>query len=209
MHLPPNARVYSSNGQIGHATQLIVNPVSKTFTHVVVKADGLNAKDHLVPLDLIKNTSEKRIDLNCTKEQFDTYPVFTETHFMKVDIPSYAAYGSGYGMVGHPYRSYEHRTYAKNVKLIPPDELALKRGMHVDAKDGHVGRIDEFIIDETSGHMGHLVMRQGHIFGVKDVFIPVADVEKIEYDRITLKLVKHEINALKHIPTKELGEKVA
>ena len=56
--------------------------------------------------------------------------------------------------------------------------------------------MDELIVDPESDHLTHLVMREGHLWGQKDVAIPVSEIERIEEDTVYLKLSKDEIGAL-------------
>ena len=51
---------------------------------------------------------------------------------------------------------------------IPPGELAVSRGTRVNATDGYVGHVDELVVDRENGHITHLVMREGHLWGQKD-----------------------------------------
>jgi sporulation protein YlmC with PRC-barrel domain len=85
---------------------------------------------------------------------------------------------------------------------IPPGELAVRRGARVRATDGHVGRVDEFMVDPTNGHITHLVLREGHPWGQKDVTIPVSQIERIEENAVYLRLDKHSIEALPAIPVR-------
>lgn len=213
MHLDPNAQVYGSDGHIGRATQLIVHPIRRRVTHLVVRAEGVGGQERLVPIDAVRDTSENRIDLDSTRAHFKRYEPFTETHFIEVEVPAYLDDGawdySGWTGMGWPYSASVGHSYPDEVDLIPEGELALRRGMRVDASDGHVGRIDEFVVEPDSGRIGHLVMRQGHVFGEKDVFIPVQDIEKMEDDRVLLKLSKHQVEALVHIPVRRLWEEKA
>jgi sporulation protein YlmC with PRC-barrel domain len=79
---------------------------------------------------------------------------------------------------------------------IPPDELAVRRGAHVEATDGRIGVVEEFLVDPINGHITHLVLREGHLWGKKDVTIPVAQIDHIEEDKVYLKLSKQSIEAL-------------
>jgi sporulation protein YlmC with PRC-barrel domain len=83
---------------------------------------------------------------------------------------------------------------------IPHGELAVHRGARVEATDGHVGRVDEFLVDPVDTHITHLVLREGHLWGQKDVTIPVSHIDRIEEDTVYLKLDKHNVGALPAIP---------
>jgi sporulation protein YlmC with PRC-barrel domain len=70
----------------------------------------------------------------------------------------------------------------------------------VQARDGHVGRVDEFLVDPTNGHITHLIMREGHLWGQKNVTIPVSEIDHIDEDTVHLKMDKREIELLPAIP---------
>jgi sporulation protein YlmC with PRC-barrel domain len=86
---------------------------------------------------------------------------------------------------------------------VPPGELAVRRGAHVEAADGHVGQVDEFLVDPRDEHITHLIMREGHLWGQKDVSIPVSAIDHIEEDTVHLELSKREIEALPAIPIRQ------
>jgi sporulation protein YlmC with PRC-barrel domain len=83
---------------------------------------------------------------------------------------------------------------------IPSGELAMRRGARVQATDGRVGQVDEFLVNPVNGYITHLVLREGHLWGQKDVTIPVSQIERIEENAVYLKLDKHSIEALPAVP---------
>ncbi len=83
---------------------------------------------------------------------------------------------------------------------IPPGELAVQRGTRVEATDGFVGHVDEFVVNPDNGHITHLVMREGHLWGQKDVMIPVSALGETRPDTVFLKLDKHQIGSLPAFP---------
>jgi hypothetical protein len=83
---------------------------------------------------------------------------------------------------------------------IPPGEVAVRQGARVKATDGSVGRLDEFLMDPANGHVTHLVMREGHLWGRRDVTIPVSEIDHLEADTIYLKLDKEQVGALPAVP---------
>jgi sporulation protein YlmC with PRC-barrel domain len=44
--------------------------------------------------------------------------------------------------------------------------------------------VDEFVVNPKNGHITHLVMREGHLWGQKDVIIPLALVLRVSIDWI-------------------------
>ena len=89
-----------------------------------------------------------------------------------------------------------------NEEQIPENELAIHRGAHVEASDGRVGQIDEFLIDSATGQITHLVLRQGHLWGKKDVTVPVSAIDHIQEDLVILNLDKAAVEQLPHVPVK-------
>jgi len=60
---------------------------------------------------------------------------------------------------------------------IPLGELAVRRGTRIEATDGYVGKVDEFVINPENDHITHLVMREGLLWGKKDVIIPLSAMD--------------------------------
>ena len=76
-----------------------------------------------------------------------------------------------------------------------PCEVEVRRGEHVHATDGEIGRVEGLIVDPSSHCVTHVLLQEGHLWGRKQVAIPIGSVEKIDRG-ITVQLTKHEIEAL-------------
>jgi hypothetical protein len=83
---------------------------------------------------------------------------------------------------------------------IPPGELAVRRGTRVEARDGYVGHVDEFVVNPANGHITHMVMREGHLWGKKDVIIPISLVGDTREGTVFLKLDKLQTEFLPTFP---------
>ena len=79
---------------------------------------------------------------------------------------------------------------------LPEGEFSIHRSASVEATDGRVGHVQEFIVDSHTGRVTHLVLHEGHLWGKKDVTIPLDQIERIEEDRIYLKLDKAAVERL-------------
>ena len=117
--------------------------------------------------------------------------------------------GLGYGpgtLMAFPYavRDRQGETELIDVpsEAIAPDELAVHRGARVKASDGDVGQVDEFLVEPKSGCITHLVLREGHLWGQKDVTIPVSEIDRQHEEEgvVYLKLDKQAIEALPGVP---------
>ena len=105
------------------------------------------------------------------------------------------AYSSQYVVNDTAYDSVQ----AEN---MPKGELGLYSGMKVEASDGKIGKLDELVLDPKTGAVTHLQMREGHLFGKKDVAIAVADIDFTDGETIYLKIDKDAVKALPEIKVK-------
>jgi sporulation protein YlmC with PRC-barrel domain len=193
MDIPNNAEVLCQDRVCGHSTFIILNPVANEVTHIVVRQDGYPYADRLVPVGLIVESTPTQIHLSCTEDELANMERFIEYEFLgpTASPPYYMIWP--YNYPGAEFSALEH-------EHVPVDELAVRRGAHVEATDGHVGRVDEFLIAPQTGHITHLVMRKGHLWGQRDVTIPISQISHIEEDVVYLKLDKAGIAALPTIP---------
>jgi sporulation protein YlmC with PRC-barrel domain len=198
MDIPIGAEVYCTDGPCGRSTYVIIDPASERVTHVVVKEHGGKEPEWLVPLDLVAETTPDEIQLRCAKERLATLDPFTETEYIETRVPYLGYMPSDYMMM--PYVVPDTLFVPVHHKHIPLHELSVSRGDPVEAKDGHIGRVDEFLVDPTNGQITHLVLREGHLWGQRDVTIPVSEIDHIEQDTVYLKLDKHAVGQLPSIP---------
>jgi hypothetical protein len=63
-----------------------------------------------------------------------------------------------------------------------------------------IGKLDEVVRDSKSGTITFLQMSEGHLWGKKDVIIPVTDVDYTDGDTIYLSIDKDAVGALPAVP---------
>jgi hypothetical protein len=174
-------------------------------THLVVKADLPPNTEYIVPVDFVTETVADTIRLHCSKAQLENMDPFVQTEYVMETVRDYAGYRGGMSGLGAyyymPYVTSEVRIpVTVEQKQIPPGELAIHRGTHVEATDGYVGKVDEFLVDAESGHITHMVMREGHLWGRKDVIIPLSAMDEPHGDAVLLNLNKQQIESLPTFP---------
>jgi sporulation protein YlmC with PRC-barrel domain len=203
MDLPLDVDVHCTDGPAGKTTTVILNPVTNEVTHVSVRYKG---DEYLVPLNLIEDSSPTKLQLNIPIEKMTALDPFVRVQFMDYsDADSerdLQMISSEESVTYWPYSTFEegyYETYA-SVEQIPHDQLAIHRGAQVYASDGHIGRIDEFIINPDNSHITHIVMQRGHLWGKKSVAIPIGQIDRIEIDTVYLKLDKEAVRALPTVP---------
>jgi sporulation protein YlmC with PRC-barrel domain len=195
--IPIGVEVRCADGLCGRSTYVIIDPASERVTHVVVKQRGGKQQQWLVPLDLVTETAPDFIRLSCAKDRLATLDPFIETEYIETRAPYMGYAASSYMM--RPYVVPETLFVPVYHKHIPPHELSVSRGDPVEAKDGHIGRVDEFLVDPANGLITHLVLREGHLWGQRDVTIPVSEIDHIEQDTVYLKLDKKRVGELPSI----------
>lgn len=208
MDIPLNAEVYCADGLYGRSVCLIVNPISKKATHFVVQKKGFLHLEYMVPLDLISESSPEKIHLRCKAEELARLDSFEQMEFIKVNdpadlvMPPHAAELGAKSIYLWPYVESENGTMGMygEVEQVPYDEVGIRRGAQVKAKDGRIGQVDELVVDPTSSKITHLVLREGHLWGQREVTIPISEIDRLEEDRVYLKLTKNQVETLPTVP---------
>lgn len=199
MDIPVNAKVNCTDGECGRSTYVIVNPVTKQVTHLVVKENHSPNTERMVPVKWIEETGPDIVLLKCDREKFATMSNFVETEYLREELPEYDHMAGGYFLLPFVVPKVT-KTLGVKHRSIPLGELAVKRGAAVYATDGHVGQVDEFLVDPKDGHITHLVMRNSHPWGQKEVTFSISEIDQIDRDGVHLKLDKHAVEALPKIP---------
>jgi sporulation protein YlmC with PRC-barrel domain len=69
------------------------------------------------------------------------------------------------------------------------------KGIPIFCTDGPVGEVHDVLIDPETARPTHIILREG-ILVIKEVSIPVAYVQKVESDRVLLKVDKEQVERL-------------
>lgn len=203
MEIPLQAQVECTDGVCGRSVYVLINPVLDQVTHLVVREDSWPNTEYIVAVDFVTETIADTIRLRCSKVELEKMNPFIKTRFVEEPVPNFARSGA-YGLGTYYYWPYVSPGMTVQVPVeeqqIPPGEVAVHRGTRVEATDGYVGRVDEFVVNLENGHITHLVMREGHLWGQKDVIIPLSAMGDMREDTVFLKLDKHQIGSLPTFP---------
>jgi hypothetical protein len=80
--LPLGARVQCTDGHGGSVTRLIVEPLARRLTHIVVQDDTVPAVEHLVPAARIAETTHDLVTLDCTRDTLAALEPFTQERYI-------------------------------------------------------------------------------------------------------------------------------
>jgi sporulation protein YlmC with PRC-barrel domain len=195
VNIPINAKIQCTDGACGRSTNVVVNPIKGTVTHVAIEDKSLpDNPTRLVPVANVAEVTDDRIKLNCTRADCAKLGPFVVADFIQ-QSSSGAAYSSGDGYSAQYV--FDDTAYDKvEEQDIPEGELGLYGGMHVKASDGRVGKLDELVLDSKTGVITGLVMRNGHLWGSRDVTVPIGQIKSVSGDTVYLKLDKSAVGAL-------------
>ena len=181
-----------SDGPCGTVIRVVVDPVARTVTHVVVEPKHREGFGRLVPLDLVEARADE-VTLGCTTEQFEKLEMAEETTFLPND-PSYLASGEVYAVpllgVGTPNVPPPITT-----DVLPLGEVGVRRNEQVHATDGEIGHVQGLVVEPAHHHVTHVLLQEGHLWGRKEVAIPIGAVTTIA-DGIRLNMTKQEVQDL-------------
>ncbi len=201
------AEATCTDGTCGVVTRVIVDPVARALTHLVVEPKHREGIGRLVPLDLI-DTSTGEIRVRCAMAAFDKLDAAEETRFVSQPA-GYGGYSQGqalawpyYGMGGMQMAGMGTGGLGQNDErtvttydTVPLGEVSVRRGERVHATDGDIGQVQGLVIDPRSHQVTHVLLQEGHLWGRKEVAIPIGAVTGVE-DGVQLNITKRNVEDL-------------
>ncbi len=199
-----------TDGPCGEVKRVVVDPARRELTHLVIEPAHRQGLGRLVPLDLVEDASPE-VRLRCTTSEFDNLPLAEETDFLPggsgyADYAAHEAYYWPYYGLGGPGLG----TWAADASAIvthdslPVGEVGVRRGEPVHAADGEIGRVEGLVMEPAHHHVTHVLLQEGHLWGRKEVAIPIGAVTKMD-DGISLKLTKREVEDLPPVNAQHLA----
>jgi sporulation protein YlmC with PRC-barrel domain len=200
--------VRCSGDVAGEVADLVVDPVKNRVTHLVVKPRHGTGAPHLVPIELVDAAAEgSDVVLTCTPEELERLPPAEQFGYLRLgekppadpdwDIgvvtPLALPYYEGSALDG--YASGFGQDLGVIYDRVPKGEVEVRRSSSVITTDGkYVGDVDGFLVDDDQ--ITHFVLERGHLWGRREVTVPIGAVAKVESDKVTVKLSTDEIGAL-------------
>jgi hypothetical protein len=206
------SNVVCSDSVCGELRRVVVDPVARALTHLVVEAPHRQGTGRLVPIELVDSTG-KEIRLRCTASEFDALEDAEETQFLPGATGEWG-YGQGQ-MLSQPYfglglavglgmgamgvglgtTGMDAGPHAVVSDRVPVGEVEVRRGDQVHATDGAIGRVRGLVVDPSDHHVTHVLLDEGHLWGEKTVAIPIAAVKDVA-DGVRLALTKDQVRDL-------------
>jgi hypothetical protein len=183
------ARASCSDGHCGEVRRLIIDPAARTVTHLVIEPGHRKQPGRLVPVDLVDTTAGD-IRLRCTIAEFGQLDPAEEADLVE---------GRGLGIpdpTGPPPTGIPHPARVTVQEVVPVGEAQVRPGDRVHALDGEIGQVHGFLVDPDDHQVTHVLLREGHFWGHKEVAIPVSAVTRVDDLGIRLNLTKEQVGDL-------------
>ncbi len=192
-----------TDGACGRVSRVIVNPVAREVTHLVVDPKHRHGPGRLVPVDLVDATMGQ-IRRRCTLAEFQMLRPAEETESVPDLDPTGHAHARVQkqlrlaGGVVWPVRDPDGPKAPQEVTVdsVPFGEVEVHRELTVCATDGEIGQVQGLVVEPGGHHVTHVLLQEGHMRGRKEVAIPIGAVTKIGTLLIHLSLTKHQVKDL-------------
>jgi sporulation protein YlmC with PRC-barrel domain len=209
MRLEIGDRVRCTDGVYGELADIVIDPLEKRVTHLVVQPEQGEGEARLVPIQLAKgrDDEQREIELECTLDEAQGFESVHEAAYLRLGespaedpdwdvgvedvlaMPYYAG-------VGDPYPGEIPTHMTMYYDRVPKGKVEVRRASAVISADGHsLGEVDGFVVDADE-QITHFVLERGHLWGRKEVTIPIGAVARIESDAVHVALSKDEVGAL-------------
>jgi sporulation protein YlmC with PRC-barrel domain len=217
LRLELGSSVKCTDGPFGKLADVVIDPTKRRVTHLVVEPHDDHGKARLVPIDLASaDEGEPRaIIVRCSLEDANQLEPVEEYAYLRlgespdlepgweIGVESvlaepYYVYGGGPGYETLPagYDPHVSVTYDR----IPKGEVEIRRASEVTSADGHgLGKVDGFLVDDDDA-ITHFVLERGHLWGRREVTVPINAVAHVDTDAVTLTLTKDEVGELPSVP---------
>lgn len=209
MRLELGTRVYCNDESVGKLVDVVIDPIASRVTHLVVEPDREHWLARLVPIELAEPATDTRgaITLRTTMDEVRRLPPVHRIAYLRLDGLPVADADWDVGIqevLALPYYpAYDLEPtsfdYTVTYDRVPKNDVEIRRASAVQSADGHqLGHVDGFVVDHDE-QITHLVLERGHLWGRREITIPVGAVSTLETDAVVLNLTKDEVGMLPEV----------
>ena len=190
-------RLESLNGELGRVKEFYFDDLHWTIRYLVVDTGTWlsGRKVLLSPYALVAvNTKEQHIEINLSKKQIEDSPSlnsdkpvsrqFEESYYGYYGMPMY--WGGPHMWGAYPYIERDRekwREYAQGEKAWDPHLRSTNdvSGYHVQAADGEIGHVEDFIIDDETWAIRYLIIDTRNWWLGKKVLVAPQWIERVSW----------------------------
>ena len=196
--------VYCLDGKAGKLIKVVLDHHSHRITDLIVEKGLLVKQDRVIPVEAVQWVNENGILLSISSREMANYPEYREVEFAISEPAVLEELGYKYvpgdsltwaARYGFPVESYRPAIKERVREGVDPDRALIGRGTRVIGHDGTAGYIDHLLVDDKSGEISHLVVRQGLL--PSQLVIPMEMVERIEDESVYVRASREELEGLK------------
>jgi sporulation protein YlmC with PRC-barrel domain len=191
------AKVLATDGDCGELVRVVIDPGAQAVTHLVVTPKHHTGLDRLVPIDLVDAVEEDEIRLRCDSKRFGELDDAEDAQFLPAnsDLLGYGDHAVmwPYAYLKNPLSGSHHS--AMFTDRVPRGEVEVRRGQAVHATDGWIGTVGGLVIDPADQHVTHVLLEEGHLWGHKQVAIPIGAAARVG-EEIRVELTQQQVEDL-------------
>jgi uncharacterized protein YrrD len=205
--------VYCTDGELGELADVVIAPRSMRVVDMVIRPRHMGGPARLVPIEAAQGSRwGERIHLGCSKEEAARFPAIQEAAALgmgeapagdsewDVGVQDVIAAPTGSSMDMAPTLDELDPLMEVTYDRIPKGKVELRHRSCVVSSDGHiVGKIDAFVVD--GDELTHLILERGHMWGRRDITVPISCLASVKTDEVVLGISRHEVGALPSVRT--------
>lgn len=185
-----HAPVWTTDAAVGRLEHVIVDPGHGRVSHVVVRETALPNTLRLVPEKYLGPAGPEGLRLTVAAKRFAAFPEYLVTEYFSPDFFAGLADRERVKLPLAPSGWTVERP------ATPEGFVALVGHEAVFATDGRIGRVDGVLLDRATGRVSHLLLREGHLFGRREVQVPAGLIARYEAEAVHLSVTKAAVDAL-------------
>jgi sporulation protein YlmC with PRC-barrel domain len=219
MRLDPGSAVHCTDGLYGELGDVVIDPIKRRVTHLVVQPHHRHDLARLVPVDRAHARAPSTADiiLDYTVGEIDQLEPLQRSAYLRLGevpvedpdwevgiesffaLPYYGSLSAGEFGMSVPAVGYDEHV-AEVYDRVPKDTVEIRRASAViSSDDHHLGHVDGFVVD-SGEQITHLVLEHGHLWGKREITIPIAACASIANDQVKLSLSKDQVGDLRPVP---------
>lgn len=211
MQLREGADVLTAGGdKAGEVDRVVLDPVTKEITHLVVQKGFLFTEEKVVPMSLVGPATEDKVTLWEQAGDLEELPDYKESDYVAAEIepgatqaaPTWARPLYAYPPFIMPGRMTARSSYAvpdyvvRQQKNIPEGTVALEAGAKVFGSAGQqIGDIERIFVDPEREEATHLLIAEG-IFLKQKKLVPISWISSVNEEVVNLSVEADLVESL-------------
>ena len=185
-----SAPVFATDALVGRIEHVVIDPSHGRAAYLVVREAALPNTLRLVPEKFVTTSDDKGVHLSIDAAKVASLREYVITDYYP---PSFFL---TLAAKEHCKLPLAPSSWSVERPATPQGDVALSGHEAVQATDGKVGRLDGVLTEAHTGRVITLLLRQGHLWGAREVAIPAGLVAAYEDGVVRLNVDTATIAAL-------------